>query len=75
MKKITAIEKKRFEIREPIRSFLATVKNYFGYDACALYLISVEETMHKNEKVEEFKKRFSDGKLSIEYSDKIENKK
>jgi len=74
---MTSIEDKRFEIREPIRSFLSTVKDYFGYDACALYLISVEETMHKKEKEEEFQKRFSEGNVVIEYldEDKIEQDK
>lgn len=69
MNSITSIESKRFEIREPIRSFLTTVKEYFGYDACALYLISDRDTMHKTEKEEEFDKRFSNGSLLIECSD------
>lgn len=70
MKNMTSIENKRFEIREPIRSLLLTVKNYFSYDACALYLISASGSMHKNEKEEEFKKRFVDGKIIFEYSEK-----
>ena len=67
---MTSIENKRFEIREPIRSFLLTVKKYFSYDACALYLISLPDSMHKNEKEEEFKKRFIDGIIIFEYSEK-----
>jgi hypothetical protein len=66
MKSMNPIENNRFEIREPIRSFLTTVKDYFGYDACALYLISVEQSMHKTEKEEEFKKRFKDKILKFE---------
>ncbi len=64
---MTSIENKRFEIREPIKSFLLTVKKYFSYDACALYLISVPGSMHKNEKEDEFKKRFAEGKIIFEY--------
>lgn len=73
MKQMTSIENKRFEIREPIRSFLLTVKKYFSYDACALYLITAPGSMHKNEKEGEFKKRFPDGKIEFEYSDQIIN--
>jgi hypothetical protein len=75
MKSMTSIENKRFEIREPIRSFLSTVKEYFGYDACALYLISAEETMHKKEKEEEFEKRFSGGEIIIECLDEVKKRK
>ncbi len=51
--------KNRFEVREPLRSFLTSLKNICNADACSLYLIN--EDMDEQEKKEEFRKKFPDG--------------
>lgn len=50
----------RFELREPLRSFITSIKNIFNADACALYLIAGDE-MDELEKKQEFIKRFPNG--------------
>lgn len=68
-------EMNRFELREPIRSFLKWLKEASSADACVLYLIS--DAMHNEEKKQQFRKRFgeelslsSGGKLSVDTVDK-----
>lgn len=59
MSNISDIKENRFELREPIRSFLTSIKKTSGSDACALYLTS--DLMDVDEKKEEFLKRFPAG--------------
>lgn len=50
----------RFELREPLRSFLTSIKSYSSADACVFYLVSNKE-MDIDEKEDEFKKKFPNG--------------
>lgn len=50
----------RFELREPLRSFISSMKNILNADACALYLMSDKE-MDQSEKQKVFEKRFPKG--------------
>lgn len=70
MNKEKKIQDNRFELREPLRSYLKTIRDLAGGDACALYLI--EENMDEEEKRESFENRFGD---VIEIEDGKEIKK
>lgn len=70
-------EANRFELREPIKSFLKWLRDTSNADACVLYLIS--KAMHNEEKKLHFLKRFptrscslKDGTLSVDEVDKYE---
>ena len=60
MSNISLLNKSRFELREPLRSFLTSLKNIFDADSCALYLIN-EKNIDQDEKIEEFTRKFPNG--------------
>lgn len=59
----------RFELREPLRSFLKSLRDFSGSDACALYLI--EDDMDDKEKFDNLEKRYRGTKEAKETKFKI----
>lgn len=59
----------RFELREPIRSFLKSLRDFAGSDACALYLI--ENSMDEREKLDNLRNRYQGTPESNEKEFKI----